>query len=378
MKTVLEYGILACDAIMQTYKPEDLPPKNVFFYHQGVFLAGMERIYSYTKDEKYFNYIKSYIDNLIDSDGNIIGFNAEDFTDDMPMLAKQSLQLLDHKMPSVLLYNLFERTGDERYKKAISMIAESMHFWPVNEYGGYWHMMMQHNQMWLDSAYMVGPLSVMYAEKFGDDVLRERAIKQIFIMDEHMKKSQSGLYYHGWDPTKEAEWADKETGCSQNVWGRALGWYAVAILELLDHIPENHSSVDRLKRIEKELLVHLADFQDEETGMWYQVTDMPDKKGNWVESSSTCLFIYSYAKAIRKGILDKKFEKIMEKAYDGITKTILYENGKLALDRVCVGTCIESGDYEHYISRQCIKNDLHGMGAFLLMCAEMYEYNNHS
>ena len=188
-----------------------------------------------------------------------------------------------------------------------------MHYWPVNTVGGYLHMMTQH----------------------------------------------------------------KETGLSGQFWGKAVGWYAVAILDMLDFIPKNHPDVERLKNIEIDLLKSLAKYQDEKTGMWFQVLDKPGKDGNWVESSCTNLFIYSYAKAIRKGLINKEeYEKILNKAYEGMINSLYYdEDGYLVIDNVCVGTCIEDGTYEHYINRSTVKNDLHGAGAFVLMCTEMEEYN---
>ena len=379
-KKPIEYGKLACDAIMHKYTPDTLPPAKVLFYHQGVFLSGMQRVYLLTHNEKYFNYIKNYVDGVIGPNGEIPGICHEledvDLHDESRRLRVYSLTMLDSKQPSILFYNLYDETGEDKYIKAAKTIAESMYFWPVNEYGGYWHMMTQHNQMWMDGAYMAGPLSVMYAERFGDDVLRDRAISQILIMHEHIRDEKTGLYYHGWDPTKESEWADPETGLSQNFWGRGVGWYPVAILDMLDYIPKDHPQVEKLKEIVRDLLVSLVKFQDKKTGMWFEVLDKIDREDNWVESSCTNLFIYSYAKAIRMGIIGKEYDSVLKKAYKGIVDRLYFdEEGFMVIDNICIGTCIESGTYEHYINRLTIKNDLHGSGAFILMCTEMELYN---
>ena len=376
MKTPLEYGKLACDAFIHKYEPEMLPPVGSLFYHQGVCLSGMQRIYLLTGDKKYFNYIKDYVDSVIGPNGELIGFEHELNTPETADLARRALQMLDHKQPIILFYNLYDETGDEKYMRAIKTVGESMHYWPVNQYGGYWHMMTQHNQMWLDGAYMAGPLSVMHAQRFGDAVLRERAINQVFLMDDFMKDEKTGLYYHGWDDSKQEAWADPETGLSSQFWGRAVGWYTVAILDILDYIPADHPAVPRLKQIEADLLRALAKFQDKKTGMWFEVLDQIDREDNWVESSCTNLFIYSYAKAIRTGIVSKEeFGDVVEKAYEGsINSTYMDEEGYLVIDKVCIGTCIDEGTYEHYINRLQIKNDLHGGGAFILMCAEMEKY----
>ena len=377
-KTPLEFGKMLCDSLMHTYEPQKLPPENVLFYHQGVFLSGMQNIYQLCGDKKYFNYIKDYCDAVLGPNGELYGFCHEITTPDMDWLQRFALCLLDNKQATILMYNLYDETGDEKYIKAAKTAAESMYYWPVNSYGGYWHMMYQPSQMWLDGAYMAGPLSVMYAMRFGEPVLRERAIKQIFIMDDFMKDEKSGLYYHGWDESKEAQWADKETGLSGQIWGRAMGWYAVAILDIMEYIPKDHPAVPRLSQIERDLLRALAKVQDKKTGMWYQVLDKPDEPDNWDESSCTNLFIYSYAKAIRMGVVSKdEFGEVLEKAYKGsIENLYIDDEGYLVVDDVCVGTCIETGTYEFYINRDKIKNDLHGAGAFILMCAEMQMYRD--
>lgn len=378
-KNPLKLGIKACEALMNKFEPEKLPPEGALFYHQGVFLSGMQNIYFLTGEKRFFDYIKRYVDSVIGENGELIGFDHEKTKETASHLAKLALTMLDHKQPIILFYNLYDETGDIKYMNAIKTVAESMYYWPVNEYGGYWHMMTQHNQMWMDGAYMAGPLSVMYAARFGDPVLRERAIKQIFIMHEHMRDEKTGLYYHGWDCTKAEPWADPETGLSSQFWGRAVGWYAVAILDILEYLPKIHPAIEKLKEIETDLLESLLNFQDKETGMWYEVLDKINEPDNWVETSCTCLFVYSYAKAARMGIIDcKKYESVIDRAFEGLLKFCRYDdNGFFEISNICIGTCIDEGTYEHYINRAKIKNDLHGAGAFTLMCAELARFEEY-
>ena len=184
---------------------------------------------------------------------------------------------------------------------------------------------------------------------------------------------ETGLYYHGWDETKKSQWADKETGCSANVWGRALGWYAVAVLDILDFMEEEHKYYATLKSISSDLMKALAKFQDKKTGLWFEVVDKPEMSDNWIETSASCLFIYAYAKAIRMGVIeDSEFSNVLNKAYNGMIETLGFDdNGHIIIKDVCIGTDIESGTYEHYITRERQSNDLHGTGAFVLMCAEV-------
>lgn len=374
----LYYAKQSCDTFMRKYSFRTLPPEGALFYHQGVLLSGMQRVYLQSGDKKYFDYIKNYIDYVTGPNGEIYGIQHELTTSSTPSLAKRSLTMLDSKQPIILFYNLYDETNDQKYLNSIHSVSESMYYWPVNEYGGYWHMMTQPQQMWLDSAYMAGPLSVMYSNKFGDQTLMERAIDQILIMDDHMKDKKTGLYYHGWDASKEQPWADKITGLSGQFWGRAMGWYLVAIVDMLDYIPKDHQDVPRLKQIVSDLLGSLSKYQDEETGMWYQVVDKPDNQDNWIESSSTNLYIYAYAKAIRTGIVsDEQYASLLEKAYKGSLATTYFDRqGNFVVDKVCIGTMIDSGTYEHYITRDQVQNDLHGGGAFILMCTEMENYYN--
>lgn len=382
-KSPITYGKEMCDAIINSQRPGELWPAGAMFYIPGVFMSGALRVWKLCGEQKYFDYVKEYFDCVLPSDGSVYGINHEIPVPntDGAHYNYNALTMLDCKQPCVLLHDLYDETGDEKYLKVIKTIGESMYYWPVNEYGGYWHMMVQHHQMWMDGAYMAGPLSVKYAKRFGDPTLRERAIHQVFLMNDYIKDEKTGLYFHGWDPSKEAEWADPETGLSAHIWGRAVGWYAVAILDILDDIPEDHPAVERLKQIEVDLLTVLVKYQDPVTGKWYQVLDKPGQEGNWVETSCTSLFAYSYAKAIRKGILSTEFAPVLEKAYHGLIDGLYYhENGQLVLDGVCMGTCIEAGTYEHYINRRQVQNDLHGAGAFTLMCTEMelyYKEMNH-
>lgn len=369
----LEQGKLVCAELMNRYRPADLPPKGVFFYHQGVFLSGMQQLYLICGERKYFDYIKQYVDTVLFEDGEIVGYSDAVSMLSKPPLAQDTRIMLDHKQPVILLYNLYEETGDAKYLNAVKVISRSMLYWPVNRFGGYWHMITQPYQMWLDSAYMAGPLSVMYAKWSGDPVLRERAVNQILLMNRYMKDEKTGLYYHGWDDSKREPWADPRTGLSSQIWGRAVGWYAVAILDILEYLPSGHPEAEHLVKIELDLLRALLQVQDSATGMWYQILDKPEREDNWVETSCTCLFAYSLAKAIRMGYAaEEEFAGALKKAWQGLQGFLRPdENGNLVVENICIGTCIDEGDYAHYIGRSTVKNDLHGAGAFLLMCAEL-------
>lgn len=350
----IDYAKAACDTMIRKFSPAStLEPKGIFRYHQGVFLSGMLNVYEVCGEEKYYNYVKEWVDSFVDENGVLHGHDESMF---------------DDLQPGILLYPLYKKTGDNRYKSAIDTIINILRDWKCNSVGGFWHKMIHPNQMWLDSIYMAGPIQAEYGKLFGDSYFFDVVTKQVILMYENMKDEKSGLLFHAWDESKEEKWADKETGLSSEVWGRALGWYVVAILDILSFIPEDHKDRARLIEIENLVLEALIKYQDT-NGLWYQVVPKPDCEGNWHEVSCSSLFTYALAKAVRMGVVKKEYRQYAEKGFKGVISTLEYEGEDLIVGKVCMGTGVK--DYDYYINRPIIANDLHGMGAFILMCAEM-------
>jgi unsaturated rhamnogalacturonyl hydrolase len=181
----------------------------------------------------------------------------------------------------------------------------------------------------------------------------------------------TGLLYHAWDDSREAGWADKETGLSPEFWGRAIGWYAAAVMDILDYIPHEHKRRREFSHAAYEILSALVRFQDYETGLWFQVVNKGDHKDNWFETSCSCLYTYAIAKALKKGTLPKFYSTNLHKGYQGIIKSLKFEGENLIVPNICVGTGV--GDLQFYFDRPTVENDLHGMGAFLLMCTAYYD-----
>lgn len=352
--TPIDWAEKACEALMAKFEPEQLPPDR-FHYHQGVFLSGMEKCWRQTGNSKYYDYIKRWVDSQILADGSIKKYNANE---------------LDDIQPGVLLFNLYEKTGDERYTKALHTLVPLLKSWKTNPSGGFWHKERYPNQMWLDSLYMGGPIAVQYGETFGDPEYFDMMTYQALLMAKHTKDPVTGLLYHGWDESKAAVWADPVTGQAPEFWGRAIGWYPVALLEMFEHLPQDHKDKAELTAILQDLLIALIKFQDPATGLWYQVVDKVDRPDNWLENSCTSLYVHAIAKAVRLGYLDAKYLQYAWKGYQGIIDTLKFdENGNVVIGNICIGTGI--GDYAHYIARPTSENDLHGAGAFILMCVEM-------
>ena len=352
--TALHYGKLACKTMMEKFDAPDLPPKGGYHYHQGVFLSGMMHLYEVCGDESYYEYTKSWIDSLIPEPGVIRNYWKGN---------------LDDYMPSILLFPLYERTKDEKYLAALQMQAANLRNWCRNSYGGFWHKEYYTHQMWLDGLYMAGPLQVMYDKAFGAPYLTDQAVEQVFIMYEHMHDKETGLMYHAWDPSFGVKWATQPHGLSEEFWGRAVGWYVVAILDIMEQLGAEDPRYAKLAAIEQEVLRGVIRYQDK-GGAWYQVVNKGDLPDNWIESSCSCLFTYAAAKAYRMGIVGEEALAAAKKGFDAVLREfITVEDGKLIMSGVCVGTGVMQ--YAGYVSRPTSQNDLHGMGAFLLMCAEI-------
>lgn len=355
IEKALVYGKQACDTMMRKFRAEDLPPKGGFHYHQGVFLSGMMNIYSLCGDEKYYEYIKKWVDSVVVAPQRIDHYN---------------LGALDDYMAGILLFPLYERTGDVKYSETLHMLLLNIRNWLRNDFGGFWHMIWRDGQMWLDSLYMAGPLQAVYAEKFNKPEYIKEAAKQAFLMYEHMQDKKTKLLYHAWDANKQMPWADKETGLAPEVWGRALGWYVVSILDIMEHMDKNCEDYKRLAEIEREVLNAIYTYQSKENSLWYQVVNKADAEGNWPEASCSMLFVYAGAKAVRLGVVGKEYLDKALKGFEAIIDVFTEIKGEdILISGVCVGTGVM--DYDGYISRPTSINDLHGMGAFLLMCAEV-------
>lgn len=350
----IDYAQKAAHQMMKNFSAADLPPKGRFHYHQGVFLSGIERTYLTTGDEEYYNYIKNWADSVIDADGNINNRHNDQ---------------LDDMQPANLLFNIYKKTENEKYRKVIESSVENLRHWPKNEQGGFWHMKNLSNQMWLDGIYMAGPLLVRYALEFGESELLEIVYTQLRLMRENMTDEKTGLMYHAWNSSGECMWADSRTHCSPEFWGRAIGWYAVTAVDIADMLPSDSKYKTYFAESAAEILKALAKYQDEELGVWFQVVDKAHKKDNWPETSCSALFTYAFSKAVRLGYLPQEYACVAHKGYMGvINSTEITFRGEFTVPRVCIGTGV--GDYGFYVKRSAITNDLHGMGAFLLMCNE--------
>lgn len=351
-----EYAVASAKTMMKKFAAEKLPPEGHFHYHQGVFLSGMLALYECTGDEAYYLYTKRWVDAMLGEDGI-----PKDMLTNEP----------DDLQPGVLLFTLYEKTGDPKYKNLLDKLVEWMLALKKNPDGGIWHKDFMEDQMWLDSMYMAGVITSRYAEKYGNDTHRDFVYKQMELMRAHTRDEKTGLYYHAWDYSKKAEWADPVTGCSASFWGRAMGWFAVSMFEIAKTLEDGAQRRDYIET-GLALIDALLRFRDAKTGLWYQVVDKADVPGNWPEISCSCLFLYAILLAVEIGAIEKeKIKAVAKESFDAIVASLAKgDDGYIGVRGVCIGTGVDSGTFEHYIARPTSENDLHGVGAFLLMCSQ--------
>lgn len=334
-------------------------------YDLGVILKGFESLWYRTGNPEYFDYIQHMMDGLILEDGTIRSYDIKKYN-------------IDYVNNGKLLLLLYKVTGEEKYFKALEQLREQLRQHPRTSEGGFWHKQIYPHQMWLDGLYMGAPFYAEYAATFGEKEAFDDITKQFILMETHSRDKETGLLYHGWDESREQRWADPETGRSPNFWGRSMGWFSMALVDVLDFIPEDHPERDTVIAILNRLMTAVADHQEPETGLWFQVVDQPERAGNYPEASASCMFVYALAKGVRMGYLPERFMETASSAYEGILSTFVVpgQQGPVDLEGTVKvsglgGDPYRDGSYEYYLSEPVITNDPKGVGAFILAAGEM-------
>lgn len=333
-------------------------------YTQGLVCKAMLDMWSYTGDGTYFDYALSYADTMITDEGMIRTYNTENYN-------------IDHINPGKILFTIYKETGEEKYRKAIDTLRGQMRTHPRTSEGGFWHKLRYPHQMWLDGIYMGSPFLAQYAVEFNKPELFDDVVNQIRLMAEHSYDPETGLFYHGWDESREQQWANKETGQSPNFWGRSIGWFAMALVDVLDWLPEDHSGKTEVIDIIEKVANGIENYQDEESGVWYQVVDQGDREGNYLEATASSMFVYFLYKAVRKDYLDDSYLLLADKGYEGLLKNFIRENqdGTISLTGCCLvaglgGDPYRDGSFEYYISEPVRDNDPKGTGPFIMASIE--------
>lgn len=337
-------------------------------YTHGLVVKSMLEEWKHTGDTAYYNYAKIYADSLIDANGKIrmhyLSFN------------------IDNINPGKILFDLYDQNQDERYKVAMDTLCKQLSEHPRTREGGFWHKKKYEHQMWLDGIFMASPYLAQYGARFEQPALQAEAVKQVLLMAKHSYDSRTGLYFHGWDESRTQEWADKVTGCSANIWSRSIGWYAAAVVDVLDFLPTTMEGREEILAIVNRLAQGIVKYQDSKTGVWWQVMDQGNRSGNYLESSATSLFVYFLSKGINQGYLSEElYGEATEKAFQGMIREFVKyeEDGTYSLTNCCAvaglgGKGNRDGSFAYYISEPVIQNDPKSVGAFILSAIEFEKW----
>jgi unsaturated rhamnogalacturonyl hydrolase len=344
-----DWSVALIDSTMARYTPSTI---GGWSYPVGLYLYGQYLTYKRTHDARYLTYIKSYVDRFVSSDGSI----------------SQSFNSLDSMQAGRLLTILHHETGQDRYRKAALKIRNRLNTYPRTSDGGFWHAdtSSRAHQLWSDGVYMVNPFLVEYGKEFGDATYaNDEAAKQLYVYGNHLQVT-NGLLKHAYDESKTASWADPATGLAPEHWCRAVGWYAMAIVNVLDAIPVDHPRRPQLVGILRRLAAGLEKTQDPATGRWFQVIDKGGRGDNWTETSCSSMFTYALSRGAQQDYLDPHYASVAQRGYQGVLARIsVGSDGRTNLTDISIGTNV--GDYAYYIARDRATNDFHGLGAFLIM-----------
>lgn len=367
----LDLAIKMADSDMKR-NPEgwmiDFRQKPKWEYTHGLMMNALLALYQETGRERYLNYVKAYADTMVQDSGEILTYKLSDYN-------------IDRVSPGRFLINLYKLKPEEKYLKAIRLLRSQMETHPRTSEGGFWHKKRYPHQMWLDGLYMGSPFLALYGREFNEPELFDEVVHQIMLVNKHHYDSESGLFYHGWDESRQQRWADPVTGLSPHFWGRAMGWYAMALVDVLDFIPEDHKGRDSVLFVVDRVARGILKYQDHGTGLWYQVLNMGDRQGNYLESSASSMFTYFLFKALNKGYIDKSFSSSAEKAYSGILNNFIQEeaDGTITITNACSvaglgGDPYRDGSFEYYISEPVRNNDPKAVGPFIMAALEVEKF----
>lgn len=342
---------VAKDFIKRFPNPDIIGGKNHFSWEAGYDMFAMEKMWRATGDSIYFNYIKRYVDQQVDDAGNIADFKNN---------------ALDNFIPGYAILCMYEHTKLEKYKIAATHIRNGFEGYPRTSNGLFWHATWARSQAWVDGVFMGQIFLARYGKVIGDRTYAfSEVVKQMTLIAEKCQK-ENGLLLHGWDESKSASWADKNTGLAREVWSEGLGWYAVLIAEVFDYLPADQPGRDHLMEVLHNICLGLKNAQDPKTGMWCQVVDKCDEPGNWNETSGTGMFIYLLQKSIDKGYISKsEYKSVVKKAYKGIIKKVVVNKEGLADLIECSSIGIQNS-YADYITQKKDVNTFASFGSFII------------
>lgn len=336
-------------------------------YIDGCMMTSLYSIYRQTGEKKYLEFIDRFVDYYVFDDGSIRGYELETYN-------------VDNINEGRVLFDLYRETGKEKYKKAIELLYSQLEKQPRTAAGSFWHKKIYPDQVWLDGLYMAQVFYTRYETEFNGGKNYPDIVKQFKNVYENMYDKRKRLYYHGWDYSKKAFWADKNTGLSKSFWLRSVGWYTVGLVDVIGYFPDEAQNYkNELIEIFKNTVEGLEKYIDPNEKMFWQVVDRGGSEGNYLETSGSAMIAYAMMKGARLGIADKKFAKTGKEVFDGICRKYLTQtDGKLNLGGICLMAGLgpetnrkRDGSYEYYISEPVVENDAKGTGPFVMAYTEV-------
>lgn len=322
-------------------------------------------LYNETGDTVYLNHAQRFADQFIGEDGTILTY-------------KQSLYNMDRIQGGNFLILLNEINPQPQYLTAIETLRDQLRNQPRTAEGGFWHKQVYEHQMWLDGLFTGTTFYARYAAWKPEPEAWSDIANQFLTVDKHTRKA-NGLNHHGWDESRQMAWSDSVTGCSAETWGRAEGWYVMALVDVLELMPADQPERPELIAILNRVMEALMAVQDKDTHLWYQVPDKGDQEGNYLESTCSAMYCYAMAKGVRIGVLDKNYKKEAQQVLEGLKahKIVTNEDGTLSLIDCCAvaglgGNPFRDGTYEYYIHERIRKDDPKGVAPLILACLELH------
>lgn len=333
-------------------------------YIDGCMITALLSMADITGEQKFFDFAENFIDYYVLEDDSIRTYHPEKYN-------------LDDINEGRVLFRLYQATGKEKYRKAADLLRQHIENQPRTFEGNFWHKAIYPNQVWLDGVYMAQPFYAMYETIFGSGSC-EDTIAQLELVRARMFDEEKGLYYHGYDASRTAFWADPVTGLSKNFWLRSVGWFSVALADLLEIVTDDGQK-QRLVKIFVDTMQGAARYADAETGMYWQVPDQGGREGNYLETSGSSMLAYAMLKGARLGVLPKEYAAKGQKTFNGIVEKYLSFTGdELNLGGICLVAGLgpennrrRDGSYEYYISEPIVQNDAKGVAPFLLCYTEI-------
>ncbi|THH41812.1 glycoside hydrolase family 88/105 protein [Neolewinella litorea] len=337
----------------------DFQEKPRWNYTLGLVLQSIAEVGKQHGDPAFVAYARGYGDTMINAEGEIRDYELTKFN-------------IDYIAPGPLLMDLYEETGEEKYRTAMNTLMRQLEWQPRTTEGGYWHKLRYPWQIWLDGLFMGEPFQAEYAQKFDRPEAFDHIAEQFILAEKKMRDPATGLLYHGWDESRLQRWSDPETGLSDHFWGRAVGWYCMGLVDVLDFFPADHPQRPELLAILNRTLEAVMEVRDPATKTWWQVLDLPEREGNYLESTASCMFTYAMIKGANEGYLDERYRKLAQESFDGILETFIRvdPDGSVHLTQGCSvaglgGDPYRDGSFEYYISEPVRDNDPKGIGPFM-------------